>query len=445
MSEFPGTGRVVADRYRLLDPLGEGATSIVWRARDEVLGREVAVKEVRAPGALPAADTERLHSRLEREARAAARVSHRNVVAVHDVITHDARPWIVMELIRGIALSDVLEADGPLPPRRAARIGAEVLTALRGGHAAGVLHRDVRPGNVMLANDGRVMLKGFGLTTTGKSHASTSIEEPPAPATAEEHHATATAEEPPAVTVAEERPAFTVAGEPAGSAEYLAPERALGRAPGPESDLWSLGVLLYAATEGRSPFGRDTPADAPRTGGDEELRPLRRAGALTPVVEGLLRKDPAERLTAGEAERRLRILAAGGTGSPGGGEAGPQLPQPADGAAATAAGSGAAPGPPEPAGRARRTGVLVAAGAVVALLIAGGLVWALTGDDDSDRGGDGKAPAWTSVSSWAADPAGARPASARGGGDGLRPARTGGSPAATADRTRTPVDVVELS
>ncbi|MFC9946834.1 serine/threonine-protein kinase [Streptomyces pratensis] len=278
MSEFPGTGRVVADRYRLLDPLGEGATSIVWRARDEVLGREVAVKEVRAPGALPAADTERLHSRLEREARAAARVSHRNVVAVHDVVTHDARPWIVMELIRGIALSDVLEADGPLPPRRAARIGAEVLTALRGGHAAGVLHRDVRPGNVMLANDGRVMLKGFGLTTTGKSHASTSMEERPAPATAEE---------PPAFTVAEEPPAFTVAGEPAASAEYLAPERALGRArraPNPISGRSECfctppprGGRRSAATPRRTPRARGATRSCGHSGGRARSPPSSRA------------------------------------------------------------------------------------------------------------------------------------------------------------------------
>ncbi|MFD3609471.1 serine/threonine-protein kinase [Streptomyces atroolivaceus] len=385
MSEVPDTGRVVADRYRLLDPLGEGAASIVWRARDEVLGREVAVKEVRTPAALPAADAQRLHSRLEREAWAAARVSHRNVVAVHDVVTEDSRPWIVMELIRGLALSDVLDADGTLPPRRAARIGAEVLTALRGGHGAGLLHRDVKPGNVLMANDGRVMLKAFGLTTPEGSSA------------------------------------LTVAGESIGSPEYLAPERVLGRTPGPESDLWSLGVLLYTATEGQSPFGRRTPADTLRAVAEEELPPLRRAGALTPVVEGLLRKDPAERLTAGEAERRLRILAAGGTGAAGVGPAGPQLKPPTDDTGATAgevgAGeAGAAPGPPDPVGRTKRTGVLVAVGAILALLIAGGLAWALSDDDGTDRGGGGKASAGTSASAPAAGPAEATP-----GATGHRP------------------------
>ncbi|MFH8759399.1 serine/threonine-protein kinase [Streptomyces atroolivaceus] len=402
MSEVPDTGRVVADRYRLLDPLGEGAASIVWRARDEVLGREVAVKEVRTPAALPASDAQRLHSRLEREAWAVARVSHRNVVAVHDVVTEDSRPWIVMELIRGLALSDVLDADGTLPPRRAARIGAEVLTALRGGHGAGLLHRDVKPGNVLMANDGRVMLKDFGFTTPEGSCA------------------------------------LTVSGEAIGSPEYLAPERALGRTPGPESDLWSLGVLLYTATEGQSPFGRRTPADTLRAVTEEEMPPLRRAGALTPVVEGLLRKDPAERLTAGEAERRLRILAAGGTGAALGGPAGPQLKPPTDDTGVTAgeAGTGeatageatageatAATGPPEPVGRTKRTGVLVALGAILALLIAGGLAWALSDDDGTDRGGGGKASSGTSAGAPAAGPAEAPPgATGRRPVDGVEPA-----------------------
>ncbi|MFE2058103.1 serine/threonine-protein kinase [Streptomyces sp. NPDC059446] len=363
MSEVPGTGRVIADRYRLLDALGEGGAGIVWRARDEVLGREVAVKEVRAAAGLTGAEAERLHSRLEREARSAARVSHRNVVAVHDVVTQDSRPWIVMELVRGLTLSDVLDADGPLSPRRAARIGAEVLAALRGAHGAGVLHRDVKPGNVLLGNDGRVMLTDFGVTT------------------------------------AEESSALTSAGEPIGSPEYLAPECALGRTPGPESDLWSLGVLLYAATEGRSPFRRDTPPDTLRAVTDEEPPPLRRADALAPVVEELLRKDPAARLTAPEAERRLRILAAGGTGSPRAGAAGTALPAGGPAAAGEPATADGAPVPPAdpsaPEGSSTRTGVLVALAAVVALLVAGGLVWALSGDDSGGRN-DGRGA--TSVS-----------------------------------------------
>ncbi|MFD9777910.1 serine/threonine-protein kinase [[Kitasatospora] papulosa] len=360
MSEVPDTGRVIADRYRLLDPLGEGGAGTVWRARDEVLGREVAVKEVRIPAALPAAEAERLHARLEGEVRTAARVTHRNVVTVHDVVTQDSRPWIVMELVRGLTLSDVLEADGPLSPRRAARIGAEVLAALRGGHEAGVLHRDVKPGNVLLANDGRVMLKDFGITADRGT------------------------------------PELTLAGEPISTPEYVAPERATGRTPGPESDLWSLGVLLYAATEGRSPFGRDTPADTLRAVADEEPPPPDRAGVLGPVIEGLLRGDPAERLTAGEAERRLRILAAGGTGSP----TGPPAAPPGDGTDATDGGGGPAADPPEPTGPAQRTGVLVAVAAVVTLLVALGLVWALAGDDGQDDRSGGTA----AVTAWSASP-----------------------------------------
>ncbi|MFG2355513.1 protein kinase [Streptomyces sp. NPDC048521] len=276
MSEEPGRERVIAGRYRLLSPLGEGGMGTVWRARDEVLQREVAVKEVRAPAGLPAADVERLYARLEREAWAAARVANRNVVTVYDVALEGGRPWIVMELVRGQSLADRLEAQGPLPPQRAAHIGAEVLSALRGAHAAGVLHRDVKPANVLLADDGRVVLTDFGIATVEGSSA------------------------------------LTMTGEVIGSPEFLAPERALGRTPGPESDLWSLGVLLYAAVEGVSPFRQDTPLSTLRAVVDEELPPPRRAGPLAPVIAGLLRKDPAERLSAERAERELRVVAAGG-------------------------------------------------------------------------------------------------------------------------------------
>ncbi|GAA1520194.1 hypothetical protein GCM10009730_29120 [Streptomyces albidochromogenes] len=278
MNGQPGNGqRVIAGRYRLLAPLGEGGMGVVWRARDDVLGREVAVKEVRAPSGLGATDGQRLYARLEREAWAAARVAHRNVITVYDVATEEGRPWIVMELVRGLSLSDVLEADGPLPPRRAARIGAEVLAALCAAHGAGVLHRDVKPANVLLANDGRVVLTDFGIATV------------------------------------EGTSALTMTGELIGSPEFLAPERALGRTPGPESDLWSLGVLLYAAVEGGSPFRQDTPLSTLRAVVDEELPPPARAGALAPVIEGLLRKEPAERMSAAQAERLLRAVASGET------------------------------------------------------------------------------------------------------------------------------------
>lgn len=251
MSEVPGNAeRVIGGRYRLLSPLGRGGMGEVWRARDEVLGREVAVKEVRAPAGLDSTDEQRLYARLEREAWAAARISHRNVVTVYDVATHDGRPWIVMELVRGLSLSEVLEADGPLSPQRAGHIGAEIVAALRAAHDAGVLHRDVKPANVLLANDGRVVLTDFGIAMV----AGTST--------------------------------LTMTGEVIGSPEFLSPEQALGRTPGPASDLWSLGVLLYAAVEGSSPFRQATPLSTLRAVVDEELPPPRRAGALAPVIGG---------------------------------------------------------------------------------------------------------------------------------------------------------------
>ncbi|WP_333753736.1 serine/threonine-protein kinase, partial [Streptomyces sp. IBSBF 2394] len=281
MSGEPDGERVIAGRYRLLSPLGEGGMGTVWRARDELLRREVAVKEVRAPAGLPQADVGRMYARLEREAWAAARISHPNVVTVYDVATDGGRPWIVMELVRGLSLADLLDAEGPLEPGRAALIGAEVLAALRAAHAAGVLHRDVKPANVLLANDGRVVLTDFGIARVEGSEA------------------------------------LTMTGEVVGSPEFLAPERALGRTPGPASDLWSLGVLLYAAVEGVSPFRQDTPLSTLRAIVDDELPPPHRAGALGPVVEGLLRKDPAGRLPADQAERELRLVGAGGTPSGG--------------------------------------------------------------------------------------------------------------------------------
>ncbi|MER7760674.1 serine/threonine-protein kinase [Streptomyces sp. NPDC097619] len=268
-----GGVRKVAGRYRLLSELGAGGMGTVWRALDESLGREVAVKEVRAPAGLRAEDVARMYGRLEREAWAAARIPDRNVVTVHDVVMEDGRPWIVMELVRGESLADLLRASGPLAPRRAAHIGAEVLCALRSAHAAGVEHRDVKPGNVLLAEDGRVVLGDFGIATVEGSTA------------------------------------LTMTGEVVGSPEYLPPERALGRPSGPESDLWSLGVMLYAAVEGVSPFRRDTALGTLRAVVDEEPPVPVRAGPLAPVIAGLLRKEPGGRTRAGDVLSALREIA----------------------------------------------------------------------------------------------------------------------------------------
>lgn len=159
---YRGAMTVIAGRYRLLGVLAEGATATVWRALDETLVREVALKEFHAPAGLPADEIPLLYARLERGARAAARISHPSVATVHGVATEDGRPWVVMELVRGLTLAETLEGGGPLPPPEAARVGAEVLAALRAAREAGVHHRGVNPGHVLLANDGRVVVTGFG-------------------------------------------------------------------------------------------------------------------------------------------------------------------------------------------------------------------------------------------------------------------------------------------
>ncbi|MGW4302798.1 serine/threonine-protein kinase [Streptomyces sp. NPDC004646] len=359
VSEEPGRDRLIAGRYRLLSPLGQGGMGTVWRARDEVLHRDVAVKEVRAPAGLPASDVERMYARLEREAWAAARISHRNVVTVYDVAMEGGRPWIVMELVRGRSLADALEADGPLPPDRAARIGAEVLAALRAAHVAGVLHRDVKPANVLLAEDGRVVLTDFGIATVEGSSA------------------------------------ITMTGEVIGSPEFLPPERALGRTPGPESDLWSLGVLLYAAVEGGSPFRRDTPLNTLRSVVEDELPEPRRAGPLAPVVQGLLRKDPAERLAADRAEQDLRLVAAGGTPRTDTAHVSPyattaRTPQPPSPTPPLPVTTPLPEDPRQPATTSRGARVALIAGVLALVLAVTGLTYALLNRDNGDQGDEGK-------------------------------------------------------
>ncbi|MEU9148895.1 serine/threonine-protein kinase [Streptomyces sp. NPDC048349] len=385
--------RVIAGRYRLLDPLGRGGMGVVWRARDEVLGREVAVKEVRAPAGMDPAELQRMYRRLEREAWAAARVAHRGVVTVYDVASEDGRPWIVMELVRGLTLAEVLEAEGPMSPQRTAHLGEQVLAALRSAHEAGVLHRDVKPGNVLVANDGRVVLSDFGIASLEGSSA------------------------------------ITMTGEVVGSPEFLAPERALGRDPGPESDLWSLGIMLYAAVEGVSPFRQETPVDTLRAVVDAELPPPRRAGPLEPVLEGLLRKDPAERLSAAEAARMLRVVGAGGAVRASGGPvSGPDSPTAAaphhrehhrQGPRPSPYGEPTPPGPaPAPAsapGRPPhegRAGAVLVAGIVVLLLALAALGWLLLKDLGAGGGSGGAGPAGSATTAGAATTPASAPPSA---------------------------------
>ncbi len=260
---------MLAGRYRLVEPIGSGGMGKVWRAHDELLHRTVAVKELTAGLYVAQADREVLHARTQKEARAAARIQHPAVVVVHDVLEHDDRPWIVMEYIDGPSLADAAKAAGRIEPAEAARIGLHVLGALRAAHAVGVLHRDVKPGNVLLAKDGRVLLTDFGIAAI------------------------------------EGDSSITRTGEIVGSIDYLAPERVTGGTPGTASDLWSLGATLYTAVEARSPFRRTSPISSLQAVVNDEPPALRQAGALGPVITALLRKDPDERPSAQETERML--------------------------------------------------------------------------------------------------------------------------------------------
>ncbi|MFD7335557.1 serine/threonine-protein kinase [Streptomyces violascens] len=327
-------GQLIANRYRLVERVGRGGMGTVWRAEDEVLGRHVAVKKLHVPPHLPDDEVQRRHERTRREARSAARISHPNVIVVHDVVDDEGLPCIVMEYIPSVTLGDVLKEQGTLPVGEAARIGRIMATALRAAHDAGVLHRDVKPANVLLGHDGRIVLTDFGIAV--ESGASS----------------------------------LTRTGELVGSIHYLAPERLRdgGAEPGPACDLWSLGTTLYQAVEGRHPFDRDTAIETAYAIAADPHEPPRSAGDLTPVIEGLLMKDPGLRMDAQEAERLLGHVAAAGTT--------PLAPT----TRLENAGAPEPPTPPAPSApkrrRARRTALWIVAAAVVAATATGGvLLW----------------------------------------------------------------------
>ena len=322
-----GVDRLLAGRYRVVARLGRGGMGVVWRAVDEVLGREVAVKELRTFTDAHGPELADLRLRMQREARAAARVRHPGVVAVHDIAEVDGRPLIVMELIDGPSLDDVLSERGPIDPREAAGIGAKVMEALAAAHAVGVLHRDVKPGNILLDRSGRVVLTDFGIATMDD------------PGDGSATH-------------------LTRSGELIGSLDYLAPERAQGADPGPASDVWALGATLYAAVEGTSPFRRTSTYSTLTAIVSEPLPEPRRAGRLGPVLRQLMEKRPELRPDAGRARGMLETVARGaGTDTPtavlrgsygvvGGGAFGVPL----GGSALTGAGSGDPEGVTGPGG-----------------------------------------------------------------------------------------------
>ncbi|WP_189307879.1 serine/threonine-protein kinase, partial [Streptomyces albospinus] len=271
MGIFGGEGRLIGGRYRLGIRLGRGGMGTVWRATDELLNRQVAVKELHLDEDSAEPEVRAQRDRAMREARTVAQVKHPNVIVVHDVVEQDGRPWIVMELVEGPSLADRLAGGGPLAPREAARIGIALLGALRAAHTRGVLHRDIKPANVLMENGtGRVVLTDFGIAQV------------------------------PGVTTLTDTNGFV------GSPEYTAPERMSGRGAGPEADLWSLGVLLCAVLSGVTPFRRDSMAGVLHAVVYDEIELPEEARPLLAVVGGLLERDPQRRLDVAETERLLR-------------------------------------------------------------------------------------------------------------------------------------------
>ena len=273
MQPLADTGRVIAGRYRLEAPIGRGAMGVVWRARDQLLDRDVAIKEVQIADTLSEEERATAFQRTLREAKTAARLNHPAVVTVYDVAEDEGRPWIVMQLVHAQSLDQVLAASGPLSPRRAAEMARQLLSALSVAHAAGVMHRDVKPSNVLLGSDDRAVLTDFGIATF------------------------------------QDDPKLTQTGMVMGSPGFTAPERIRGEDASPASDLWSLGATVYAAVEGHGPFDKRGGAITTMSAIiNEEAPEAPTAGALGPVIAALLRREPADRPDASAAARMITEL-----------------------------------------------------------------------------------------------------------------------------------------
>ncbi|WP_307537383.1 serine/threonine-protein kinase [Streptomyces sp. V3I8] len=370
--------RVIAGRYRLGARLGRGGMGVVWQATDQLLARQVAVKELAVDTSLSAEESRLQRERTLREARAIAQLRHPHIIVVHDVVEQDERPYIVMDLLEGGSLADRISRDGPVGAVETARMGIDLLGALRKAHGAGVLHRDLKPGNVLLNLDGRAILTDFG-----------------------------TAQVAGATTVTE-------SGSFVGSPEYTAPERMSGVRTGPESDLWSLGALLCTALSGESPFRRDSLSGILHAVVIDDIHPPPAAAPLLPVILGLLERDPERRLDAVEAERLLRVFLATGhmpPASPG------HVPDHRD---ATGRSPGTpAPPVPEPAVRlplrpafavrSSMRNALIAAALVAAMAVAGVSAAALLMGDDGNGLTPPTGPAPSSRTAAATTGTGSRP------------------------------------
>ncbi|MGY1752498.1 serine/threonine-protein kinase [Blastococcus sp. SYSU D01042] len=292
--------RVIAGRYSLGHVLGQGGMGTVWLATDLVLERQVAVKEVTFPLHVTEGERAVLRERTMREARAAGQLEHPHVTTVYDVVEESGKPWLVMKLVSARSLQEIVEERGPLPPAEVARIGLDVLDALGAAHTLGIVHRDVKPANVLVGSDGSGCLTDFGIaTTTGDS-------------------------------------SLTTNGALIGSPSYMAPERAHGDEPRPPVDLWSLGATLYTAVEGRPPFDGGESMATLMSVVSQPPAPMLRAGPLEPVLRGLLTKDPAQRSTSAVARSQLEDVASGRAraGGPAASPVAPPPPGPVPGNAA---------------------------------------------------------------------------------------------------------------
>ncbi|MCW2896269.1 MAG: Calcium/calmodulin-dependent protein kinase type beta chain [Actinomycetia bacterium] len=365
---------LLAGRYRLTAIIGKGGMGVVWQGHDELLDRDVAVKEIIWPPHLTEQEQQVACRRATREAQVAGRLSHRNVVRIYDIVQQDGHPCIVMEFLPYKSLREILNEEGPLPPARAAQIGLGVLGALSAAHAEGILHRDVKPANILVGPDGRVVLTDFGIARAADS------------------------------------PTLTADGAVLGSPSYIAPERARGgqSGAGAPGDLWGLGASLYAAVEGHPPFERNSALATLTAVVADEPDQAKHAGPLEPVISGLLRKDPEQRLGAAEAERLLRRVAE------------PQpLPIPAPVARPRPVVPG--PWPPAPPSPRRSYRLLVTLAALVAAAAAvTGLAFALTSSPGRQGASSGGSP---------------RPASSRGTSAAASPAS---SPSAGTSQPQAP-------
>ena len=354
----PAPGRIVADRYALERPVGRGGMGVVWHARDVVLGREVAVKEVVLPPTLPDSERRAAQARVMREARAAARLNHPSAVTVYDVVQDQGGTFIVMELVGAPTLAELVRVEGPLPPERVAEIGAQVASALEAAHRAGIVHRDVTPGNVMVSEDGTAKLADFGVASLQGD------------------------------------PRLTSAGLAIGSPAYMAPEQAKGEPTGPPTDYWGLGATMFYAVEGQAPFDQGSSIATLTAVVNQDPRPMRRAGPLAPLLTALLAKNPARRPPATALRAASRLLAA----SPAPATEDLQAQRPASGPAQTPDRPGTAPTrppsrvvlPPVPPVRRQWRGLL----GILALLLVGGVLvaWLVNGVGIG-RGVDRAAPA----------------------------------------------------